>query len=367
MQTLILINGNFLCRNLTGIERYAWEVCRRLDKLLATKTGEQSPRFAILVPANAKKVPRYEQIELIRSPKAIKGFPFWDLGTFARECRRRHALAFDFSNTAPLGKNCGIAFLHDIYAADCPQDFVSFKDRLIRAYSMLNYANICRHARKIITVSAFSARQIQKRYSVDASRITVIGNGWEHITKVEEDDGIFARFPRLAEEAYYFTLGSLSRRKNLAWIARYAASHPEGLFAVSGKAISGLVPPELDALKSLANVVLLGYVSDAEVKALMRHCKAFVFPSYYEGFGIPPLEALAVGASAIVANAASLPEIYGGAVHYIDPHSTDCDMDALLSEPLSEHPQDLLKRHSYAAAAESIYKLCCEILQSLIA
>ena len=355
---MILINGNFLCRNLTGIERYAWEVCKRLDELLSVQEGEVPVRFALLVPANAKKVPCYGRIELIHSAKAIKGFPFWDLGVFARECRRRHALALDFSNTAPLGRHCGIAFLHDIYAADCPEDFVRFKDKLIRAYSRLNYANICRHAQKIITVSEFSSQQIQKRYKVSASRIAVIGNGWEHISEIADDDGIFSRFPRLEHGSYYFTLGSLSRRKNLSWIARYASAHPEELFAVSGRAISGLVPPELEVLKSLPNVVLVGYVSDAEVKALMRHCKAFVFPSYYEGFGIPPLEALAVGAKVVVAKAASLPEIYGATVHYIDPCSTDCHLEALLAEPLSLDAKELLSRYSYAAAAESLYGLC---------
>ena len=80
---------------------------------------------------------------------------------------------------------------------------------------------------------------------------------------------------------------------------------------------------EIGDLSQLRNVILLGYVSDEEVKALMQKCKAFVFPSYYEGFGIPPLEALSAGARIIIARSASLPEIYGNAALYIDAYNTE--------------------------------------------
>ena len=75
---------------------------------------------------------------------------------------------------------------------------------------------------------------------------------------------------------------------------------------------------------------MLGIWEDEEVKALMKNCKAFVFPSYYEGFGIPPLEAMSVGARIIVAKSASLPEIYGDAAVYIDAQNPYCNLNELL-------------------------------------
>ena len=347
----ILINGNFLCRNLTGIERYAFQVCSEMDKLL-----DKSDDIALLVPANAKIVPEYTHIKIIRSKKKIKSFPLWDLIIFALEAKKRNAIPLNFSNTAPLGYNCGVAYLHDIYAHDYPADFTTFKDKLIRIYSNLNYANIAKNATKIITVSHFSKERIVASYGVKADKIAVIGNGWEHFKAVKTEESIFERFPNLIEKKFYFTLGSLSRRKNLSWILQYAKKHPYDLFAISGKAISGLVPKELEEIKTLKNVVLLGYVTDGEVKALMKKCKAFIFPSYYEGFGIPPLEALSEGARVICAKAASLPEIFGNSVHYIDPYNTDCNLDELLEEQ-TKNCLEVLEKYTYKNAAKSLLDL----------
>ncbi len=345
----ILINGNFLCRNLTGVERHAIELCRRLDGLVAAEDG-----YALLAPANAKFVPEYTHIRVIRSKTAIKRFPFWDMGTFARACRRLRMTGLSFSNTAPLGKRCGLAYIHDIYAKDFPQDFSTFRDRLICLYDRMQFRNIARFARHIVTVSQFTKERLEQAYGVAPERVTVTGNSWEHFASIAADDGVFGRFPALKDSPFYFTLGSLSKRKNLAWIAAYARLHPDETFAISGKAISGLVPEELGQLASLPNVVLLGYVSDGEVKALMQRCRAFVFPSYYEGFGMPPLEALSVGAPVVIARASSLPEIYGGTAHYIDPHEPGVSIPALLKEPV-EAPEAVLGAFTYEKLARTLH------------
>lgn len=347
---MILINGNFLCRNLTGIERFAFETCRNLDLLL------QNDDISILVPANARSIPDFKKIKIIRAKKTIKSFPLWDMGFFARTCKELRATALDFSNTAPLGKSCGIAFLHDIYAASRSEDFISLKDRMIRFYSKISYHNITKNAKLILTVSNFSKSEIQKIYKIPDEKIRVVPNGWDHFKTIETNEKIFEKFPQLKEKDFYFTLGSLSKRKNLRWIASYAEKHHDEMFAVSGKAISGLVAPELASLQNLKNVALLGYVADGEVKALMQKCKAFIFPSYYEGFGIPPLEALSCGAQVIVSNITSLTEIYGKTAHYIDPFNTDCNLAEILKEPV-ESPATILEKFTYKNAAKKLYAL----------
>ena len=133
-------------------------------------------------------------------------------------------------------------------------------------------------------------------------------------------------------------------------------------FAISGKMLSGLVPQELEILKSLDNVILLGYVSDEQVKALMQKCTAFVFPSYYEGFGIPPLEALSCGTKIIVSNAASLPEIYENTAYYINPDDTNINLKLLLSKEV-ESSDKILERYQYKNAAITLCNLLKKFLQ----
>lgn len=351
---IYLINPNFLCRNLTGIERFAYETCKRLDMLLKPEDD-----IRIIIPSNAKTIPEYKNIKLIYSDKPLKSFPLWDLFQFACCCKRLKAIGINFSNTAPLGQSCGISFIHDIYAKQYPKDFISKKEKLVRLYSCFNYRNIARHAKKVLTVSEFSREQIMKVYKVSDKRIEVIPNGWEHFTDINcepvESDTDF-----LTSGSFYFTLGSLQKRKNLGWIAKYAAAHPEEKFAISGKTVSGFVSGDIAALQTLANVKLLGYVSDSQVKWLMKNCKAFVFPSYYEGFGIPPLEALSVGAKIIVGKAASLPEIYKDSAVYIDPYNSDCDLNQLLSNlpaDCNQTAQSVLKEYTYDKAAQKLYNI----------
>jgi glycosyltransferase involved in cell wall biosynthesis len=109
----------------------------------------------------------------------------------------------------------------------------------------------------------------------------------------------------------------------------------------------------------LENILLPGYLDDGKVKALMERCKAFILPSYYEGFGLTPLEALSCGAKIIVANAASLPEIYGKTAHYIDPFDTEVDLDKLLQEPV-EDPDAILEKYSYDTSALQVYTIIKE-------
>ena len=112
----------------------------------------------------------------------------------------------------------------------------------------------------------------------------------------------------------------------------------------------------LSQLSQLNNVILLGYLSDGEVKCMMKKCKAFVFPSYYEGFGIPPLEALSVGAKIIVAKSASLPEIYKNCAYYIDSDSTNCDLDVILEDEV-ENAEKILSEYTYENAAQKLYEV----------
>ena len=348
-----LINPNFLCRNLTGIERFTYEICKRLDKLL---TPDDDIR--IIIPSNVKTKLQFENIKIINIEKPLKSFPRWDLFEFASFCRKFNATGINFSNTAPLGKLCGISFIHDIYAKQFPEDFKGLKETLVKFYCCFNYKNIAKNAKKVLTVSDFSKQQIKNVYKVSDDRIDVIPNGWDHFASIQEEQ------PELVKELqvknFYFTLGSLQKRKNLKWIVQYAKNHPSEIFAISGKSVSGFISDDLTDLQKLSNVKLLGYLNDGQVKWLMKNCKAFVFPSYYEGFGIPPLEALSTGAKIIISDAASLPEIFQAAAIYINPYDSNCNLEELLAKLPSDYNQkasEVLNKYTYDKAAQKLYNI----------
>ncbi len=345
---MIIINGDFLCRNLTGIERFAFEICKHLDSLI------EKEKIGIYIPKNAKVIPYYNNIKIILSKKECKVFPLWEHYEFGKFIRKNKYTPLDFSNVTPLGTK-GIVFIHDIYAKLYPQDFSQFRDRLINIYMCVMYKYAAKNAKLLLTVSEFSKNQICSTYKVSPDKIYVIPNGWDHFKEIQPDDSIIKNNPKLQND-FYFTLGSLSQRKNLKWVAEYAQNNPNENFAISGKMLSGLVPHELEILKTLDNVILLGYVSDEQVKALMQKCKAFVFPSYYEGFGIPPLEALSCGTKIIVSKSASLPEIYGETAHYIDADNTNVELSELLTQPVAK-PDEILEKYTYENAAKDLYKV----------
>jgi len=349
----ILINGYFLCRNLTGIERYAIEITRRLD--LLCKSGEVS----IIIPKNISNIPLYKNIKVIRYGRKIQHI-LWQMFTlqFFLVTHRKYTV-LEFGNTA-LPFSPGIVFLHDIYCEHFPEDFISLKDKVIRLYNRWQYRLIAKKAKLIATVSEFSKNEICDAYKTEPSKIKVVYSSADHIRSIEPDHSIFSDYPSLKEKPFYFSLGSLSKRKNIKWLIGAAKNNPHVIFAVSGTSLPVVKADELsDSIPS--NIILLGYLNDEKVKALMQTCKAFILPSYYEGFGLTPLEALACGAQIIAADAASLPEIYGNAAHYIDPYNTGIDLEGLLKEPV-EKPDKLFEKYSYDDSAKKVYNLIKEFL-----
>jgi glycosyltransferase involved in cell wall biosynthesis len=269
--------------------------------------------------------------------------------------RHREYTVLEFGNTC-LPFAPGIVFLHDIYCEFYPEDFTSFRDKIIRAYNRLQYRLITSRAKKIITVSYFTRNQTAETFHIKPELISVIYSSWEHFKLIKADNSVFNEFPMLKEKDYYFSLGSLSKRKNIKWIIEYAKKHPETTFAISGTSLPTVKADELDNVESLNNIILLGYLDDSKIRALMEKCRAFLLPSYYEGFGLTPLEALAAGAQIIIANAASLPEIYGNTARYIDPCDSDINLDALLQRQV-ESPEKILDLYSYDKAAVKVYEI----------
>jgi glycosyltransferase involved in cell wall biosynthesis len=346
----VVINGSFFRNNISGIERVAYEITKRLDEI------SKKDEIGIIISKDAKNVPSFKSLKVIRYEKDIGSLPKWEQFVLPGILRKIKVIPLDFGNTCSLFYP-GISFLHDIYCEVFPDNFKTKREKLECIYYRILYRIIAYRAKKIITVSYFSRNQIAKAYHIKAEKIAVIYNGWNNFEHIKGDYSIFDDYPALSKP-FYFSLGSLSKRKNIKWIVEYAAKNPESLFVISGRShntvkvdeLSGSIPP---------NVILPGYLDDSKIKALMKRCKAFIHPAYYEGFGIPPLEALSCGAQIIIAKAASLPEIYGNTAHYIDPFNTDVDLDELLKQTV-DPPDEILKKYSYDTSARQVYDIIQE-------
>lgn len=335
------ICGDFYGKTVTGIQRVAYETVAELDLLV------EKDELEVVVAADAVGVPEYQNIRVVRIHEENGRRHLWIQLWYARYLRKNKRIGITVCNEVPLFRP-GIAYLHDIYYRLYPKDFKGFGSRVSRQIVLTMYRAITKRANHIITVSETSRSEIMRTYGVKPERISVINCAWQHVLRITADESIFARYPQVEKGKYYFTLGSLAKRKNVAWTISYAEKHPEEMFLLSGRVDDFFTDRPLPP-----NMKLLGYVSDGEMAALMKNCKAFVFPTLYEGFGIPPLEAMALGAKVIVSNRSCMPEIYKDAVYYFDPDDTQTDLNGLLAGATSP-AEDLLACYSWRKSAERL-------------
>ena len=163
----IIINGSFLCRNLTGIERFSLEICKRLNTL------DSNNLFELYIPKDSKNIPVFQNLKITVSKKKLIKFPLWDHFTFPSYVKKQKGISLNFANLTSLF-HPGLVFIHDIYAKLYPQDFTSKKDKLRRFYMCWMYKYAVKKAKHIFTVSEFSKNQIIETYKVDSKKITVI-------------------------------------------------------------------------------------------------------------------------------------------------------------------------------------------------
>lgn len=331
----IAINGFFLTTRITGMERFALEILKELDKTNPDK-------YEIVIPAYTKIVPPTKNIHVIYYGH-IHG-KLWVQTSFLWYIKKNKRIPLTFDSIAPLLRP-GVVCIHDITFKVNKNYFgYSLRSKLSVVWRNLQYLVCIKYSPMIITVSEFSKREILNNYKCDKDKIIVIGNGWDHFASVGMNNEIKTNHPDYFTKPYFFSLSSLGENKNLSWIIETAKKHPQYNFLIGGGAINGYGNRIKKELSS--NVYFLGYISDETIKYLMKNCKAFLFPSFYEGFGIPPLEALSIGAQIIISNSSCLPEIYGTSAHYIDPHCPSDNLERVLNEKI-DSPESVLEKYRW--------------------
>jgi glycosyltransferase involved in cell wall biosynthesis len=195
-----------------------------------------------------------------------------------------------------------------------------------------------RAATRIIAISEAMVPEIIEHYGVPAERVTVVPNGvgtsWFQREEPKALRELRSRY-HLAER-YFLFVGTLQPRKNVERILTAYASLPEAIrreyqLVIAGKEgwRAGPLVSELQSLQAAGRVRWLQRVPETDLRALYQAAMAFVFPSLYEGFGLPVLEAFASGVPVITSNVTSLPEVAGDAALLVDPMRTDAIAEAM--------------------------------------
>ena len=340
----LMINGRFLGRRATGVDRFAFETIRALDQLIESRDPRVAGlRTEIIVPEALAAMPNpFRHVALRASGKG--GGLRWEQLALPQAARGR--LLLNLCNSGPLMYRRQITVLHDAAPARVPDSY----SRSFVAWYRLMAPRLGRISRRVITVSEFSRRELCDAYRIPADKIGVVSESGEHMLRVQQDGG--ATTNSFNERPFVLAVGSLNRHKNFQLVAEAARLIRDAQFdiVVVGGGDARVYGTGPDALPGF--VKHLGYVTDGELAALYRRAACFVYPSRYEGFGLPPVEALALGCPVIASRLPAVQEACSDAVLYTSPDDP-AELAGLLERITSDAAlRDSLRERGRARTAE---------------
>lgn len=315
------VDAHAIGRHLTGNEVYVRSLLRGF-----AEADRRSDFIAYISELEAEHwIPkRFEVRRVAGNPWTRLG---WQLGRLLRTDRPD---LIHVQYTAPLFVSVPIVVtVHDVSFLEHPEYFPASR----RAQLRLTVARTVQRAARILTVSEFSRASILCAYDVPAEKVRVIPNaanpdfrviGRERAQKaVRESLGFDAPF--------VFSVGDLQPRKNqiglIAAFSKLLTAHPhlKHHLVLAGKE-TWFTPKVREAARACgfaSRIHFTGFVSDAELLDLYNACECFAFPSFYEGFGLPILEAMACGRAVACSNTSAMPEVADGAGLFFNPHDID--------------------------------------------
>ena len=237
------------------------------------------------------------------------------------------------------------------------------------------YRQSARRATRILTDSTFSAAEIARVYGIPAAAIDVSPLGVEAFF-VPGDPSLPIALPARVSAPYVLHVGDLHERRNLAVVvaALIAARRHFGAAAGLSLVLVGVDHGMVDPLLRMAreddfadSIVWLGSVSEDQLRSLYRGAQALVYPSRYEGFGLPLVEAMACGTPVIAANCASIPEVVGDAGVLLDPDDTAGWTEAIVAVANDEHRRERLRAAGLARASAFTWERTAQVTLSAYA
>lgn len=360
----LFVNGRFLAQPTTGVQRYATELILQWDEWLVDRRLNPADwTIEVLAPRRAREL-------------SLRRIPIRRIGRFSGHLWEqlelpRHAkdgVLFCPCNTAPLRSLIGgspvVATVHDLSYRYFPKAY----SRAFRAIYGLLTPIIFRYADRVLTDAESERKVMIRDFPKTQSRIRVVRLGGAGRSLAKEDAAAIGE--ELVAKPYVLYVGSMCRRKNVdgllaasrMWVERF----PKIRTVLCGASAKAFTQTAAMAKRS-RNVVALGRVSDAELATLYRNAECLVFPSFHEGSGLPPLEAMANGCPVV---ASAIPVHYehlADAALYCDPHDPRDiarKVETLLTDPgLSQG----LRRRGLRKAAEYSWNRCAAETLEVIA
>lgn len=306
----------------TGIEEYSYRVIENLAKifpgdvrviLYVKKIKDQKRKQDFVIPAN------WEVCE-------VGWKRLWTQGGLAWEMFRRPAdVLFVPAHTVPwIHPKKTVVTIHGLEYEKCPEGYTFWE----RAYMRFSIRMSCRWASSVVAVSENTKRDLVSLYGIPERKIQIISEGIAEESGQEKNAvKVRERISSLFGKKYIVSIGRVEERKNMRRIIeafdilKKEFSIPHNL-VFAGKDGYGARVARKRAKKSPYRdaIVFTGYVGEEEKRGLLRNAEALIFPSLYEGFGLPILEAQAEGVVVVTSNISSLPEVAGGSAMLVDPY-----------------------------------------------
>jgi glycosyltransferase involved in cell wall biosynthesis len=307
----IAVNGAFVQKEVTGVQRAAHELLAALEA-----AGDPRFRFLTLTPAprrsdwQPERTPAGEvAIDRSRLPGAL-----WMQVRLPGLARRAGAaLLWSPANAGPVHAEAHVVTIQDAAVFAGPQWF----SRGFRLYYRALLPMLGRRAKVVLTSSEFSRAELIRHRVAPAERIEVIPCGVGAAFRQDAPAGRWAE-----RRPFVLALGRRDPRKNIGAILRAWSLLPTGVrsgvrLLLAGSGEGPFASTGRDPLPG--GVEAIGRVHEDELPGLYRAAEAFVYVSLYEGFGLPPLEAMACGTPVLASRVASIPEVCGDAAAYVDP------------------------------------------------
>lgn len=336
MKNKLIVDGRFISQRLTGVQRTAWEILKCLDNYKDIET-------IVALPANAE-VPN----QVFLNVKFIKVGKFknnmWEQWSLPRFCKREKAPLLCMCCLAPAFYPSNV-ILHDIRGIEKKE----YDNLLFRLKFRLLVRLYIYRSNQIYTVSEYAKDSIVKKYHKLKREPIVIFNGHEHISRfaLEPLKNVCGKF--------YLSVGSILKHKNFEYIIHLAKNNPDKKFIVVGNPCyddySGLLRET-----EVNNLEFTGYIESEQLRWLYSNCEGFILPSIYEGFGLPPLEAIATGCRRIfLSDIPIFKEIYGEYANYFDPFNFQDTINLENGKSLSDlDVENLLKKYTWKDATSKI-------------